>query len=127
MGLDESTDAFVGPLLDVRPFYGWGWDGNVEAPAAPESFRVRLHRIWRERGDRRGGVGLVQEPGHRYHGYWVLFSTRHEGTFNFTSAPGHYNVSLSETEPVDNSSGWPVAAAGGDHAAGYAEIVGCGS
>src|SRR3954470_15531862 len=99
MGLDESTLAFVGRTLRVNPIYGWGWDGNSEAPAPPPPFRLRLRRIWSTLGERRGGVGVIEEHGHPYDGKWAIFSTRHEGIFNFTTAPGYYNLLIHAVEP----------------------------
>ena len=66
---------------------------------------------------------MIEERGHPYDGKWVVFSTRHQGTFNFTTSPGAHNVSITATEPVDNDDGWPVARRRDDDAAGYAEIV----
>ena len=120
MGLDESTFAFVGAILSVSPIYGWGWVGNPEAPAPPSPFRLRLRRIWSAFGERRGGGGVIEERGHPYDGTWVVFSTRHQGTFNFTTSPGHYNLEICLAEPVENDKGWPVT---GCDAHGYAEIV----
>jgi hypothetical protein len=116
--LDRSTESYIGKLLDVRPVHGYGWTENRLQGKAyshrgippPESFRVRLARLWSFQGvDRRGGVGRVETPGHPLNGMWLTFSTRHEGRFNFADRPGYYNVDLSTVEPTEDRMGWPVA------------------
>jgi len=74
-------------------------------------------------GERRGGVGLVEEPGHPYDGKWAVFSIREVGNFNFTSSPGTFNLSLHAAKPADSGEGWPVFANDDHDAGGYAEIV----
>jgi hypothetical protein len=123
MGLDESAITFVGRTLKVTPIYGWGWDGNPEAPAPPAPFHLRLQRLWFMLGERRGGVGRIEERGHPYDGKWVVFSTRHQGTFNFTTSPGPHNISIAAAEPMDNDDGRPVVKRRDDDAGGYAEII----
>ena len=57
--LEERTEALVGELLRVGPFYGWSSAGGSAAPV-PEPSRVRLVRLWGWRGERRGGVARVE-------------------------------------------------------------------
>jgi hypothetical protein len=123
MGLDDSALPYVGRTFDVQPFYGWGWQGNVEEPGPPAEFSMRLVRLWSTQGERRGGVGRVEHSGHSFDAFWVVFSTRHVGTFNFTDKPAHYNISISPNEPVDAPSGWPFMAGHPPHMSGYAYIV----
>ena len=122
MGLDDSVLPYVGRMLEVRPFYGWGWNGNVEEPAPPAEFMMRLVRLWSTQGERRGGVGRVEQPGHPFDGFWVVFSTRHVGTFDFADKPAHYNMSISPNVPVDRDDGWPAMDGAPPHVAGYAQI-----
>jgi hypothetical protein len=114
--LDDSTESFVGQTLVVRPFHGYGWtEASAESRefshrsiAAPELFVVRLERLWGTGDDaRRGGVARVENPGHLLDGMWLVFSTRHEGIWNFTDRLGVYNVDLSSIEPSTHKDGWP--------------------
>jgi hypothetical protein len=121
MGLDDSALLYIGQILEVRPIYGWGWTRNVEEPAPPSKFWIRLSRLWSYQGERRGGVGQVQQPHHPFDGFWVVFSTRHAGTFNFADRPAHYNVTIGPNVPVDHS-GWPSMTGDDPHVTGFAEI-----
>jgi hypothetical protein len=117
-GLDETADASVGQLLEVRPFHGYGWGeshligqtySHKDIPAPPP-FKVRVKRLW-SYGDvkRRGGVGQVESPGHPLDGLWLIFSTRHAAHYNFTDKIGAYNTDLSSLEPsASNAEGWPI-------------------
>jgi hypothetical protein len=122
MGLDDSVLPYVGRMFEVRPIYGWGWEGNVEQPAPPTEFAMRLLRLWSVQGERRGGVGQVEQQGHPFDGFWVVFSTRHVGTFNFEDKPAHYNIAISPNAPVDQG-GWPSMAGTPPHVAGYAQMA----
>jgi hypothetical protein len=135
-GLDTSAVAYVGQLLEVRPFHGYGWDESRlqgqgysrRAIAPPQPFKVRLKRLWSFRdAARRGGVAQVEMPGHPFEGMWLTFSTRHEGRFNFTDRLGAYNADLGSREPTaSNDEGWPTLPKGtlAELAySGYAEIV----
>jgi hypothetical protein len=124
MGLGDSVEASIGKLLTVTPFYGWGWDrmevGKTEAIDVPYPFQLRLTRVWHWHGERRGGVGRIETAGHQLDGQWVVFGTRHEGTFDFSEHIGHHNITIYTDEPLAETDGWPHA----DGAAlnGYGEI-----
>ena len=114
--LDDSTEAFLGKTLSVDPFHGYGWTeayaereefSHRDIPP-PASFVIRLERLWGNKDDsRRGGVGRVESPGHPLDGMWLVFSTRHEGVYNFTDRLGDYNTDLSSVEPTTHNDGWP--------------------
>jgi hypothetical protein len=53
-------------------------------------------------------VGRVEEPWHKYDAFWIVFSLRVQGTFDFDTQTGHFNILLGSHEPVDNAEGWPV-------------------
>jgi hypothetical protein len=100
-GLDNSAEAFLGELLEFAPRYGYGWHEEGGTPAeTPRWFRVRLAWLWSCRGTRRGGVARIQMPGHHCDGMWLVFETRHDGIYNFTTAPGDYNVTVNFHEPT---------------------------
>jgi hypothetical protein len=114
--LDDSTESFIGQTLVVHPFHGYGWteataeqrEFSHRSVAPPESFVVRLERLWGTADDsRRGGVARVESPGHLLDGMWLVFSTRHAGVWNFTDRQGTYNVDLSSVEPTTHKDGWP--------------------
>ena len=113
MGLAERAELYVGHRLHVIPIYGWGWSrgvaGRDESTSidVPQPFGMRLAWLWDFAGERRGGVGQVEHPGHECDRQWVLFLTRHEGELDFDRRPGHYNVSLAPVEPIRMSNGWP--------------------
>jgi hypothetical protein len=100
-GLDNSVESFLGELLELEPRYGYGWHEEIGTPAEmPGAFRVRLAWLWPFRGMRRGGVARIEMPGHCCDGMWLVFETRHEGQYNFTTAPGDYNVTVKVREPM---------------------------
>lgn len=99
-------------LLYVTPFYGYGWsrDGletESEAVDVPDPFHLRLTRLWHWRDERRGGVGRIESRDHELYGQWVVFGTRHEGTYDFERRIAAYNMSIAADEPVDSDDGWP--------------------
>lgn len=123
MSLDNSVKRLVGSYLNVIPIHGWAWCGNAEAPDAPAVFKIRLVRLFRWQCELRGGVGIVENPKHLFDGSWIVFSTRHEGTFDFTDQLEHYNIVLSSAEPVENEEGWPVIGPTKKSATGFAQIA----
>ena len=116
-GLDRSTEAYLGQTLEVRPFYGYGWSENRLVNdhyvhfgiSVPLPFAMQLIRLWSFlEVERRGGVGRVATPGHPFDQFWVVFSTRHLGEFNFNDKQGHYNLDISPIEPSESTDdGWP--------------------
>jgi hypothetical protein len=128
-GLDPSAAAYVGKLLEVRPFHGYGWneshlvDGSYthQDITPPPLFKVRLKRLWSYEGTvRRGGVGQVESPGHPLDGMWLLFSTRHVGHFDFTERIADYNVAVMSAEPTDTiNGGWPTVPKSAPAKTGY--------
>jgi hypothetical protein len=107
ISLDDSCESFIGKLLKVKPIYGWGWDGNKEAPFVPKDFKIRLEKLWWHDGKRRGGIGKIETKGHTYDGWTVIFNIRHVGTFNFTDRIGYYNISITKQE-IYKKDGWPL-------------------
>ncbi|MBN2019084.1 MAG: hypothetical protein JW749_02530 [Sedimentisphaerales bacterium] len=120
-GLDETCESFVGHLLMVHPIYGWGWEGNEETPNPPLPFKMRLERLWWHDGIRRGGIGVIEDAGHKYSGFKVIFDLRHYGEFNFTTKTGHYNIEIAESCVVENDK-WPLPVVKKGNCGGYAEI-----
>jgi hypothetical protein len=128
-GLDSSTDAFVGRLLFVAPVFGSGWDVIAMDAAharatfvVPPPFHVRLERIWTEQGERRGGVARIMENGHPYDDYYVVFSIRHEGMWNFSSRMGMHTITIGPEAPTHGALGRPVLDRGAPRLSGCAEI-----
>jgi hypothetical protein len=127
MGLDDQVLPFLGELVYAWPFYGWGWDGVSDKDPfdIPAPFHMRVTRFWDHLGERRGGIGYVEEPSHAYNGYWVVLSTRHVGVFNFTTAIDDYNISMAPREPTFTDEGWPNFGFGkaNSHPRGYCSIA----
>jgi hypothetical protein len=129
MGLAESTKEFIGQLLHVDPHYGYGWarvgEGlSVVVEEKFESvrpFNIRLLKLFSFDGELRGGVARVEEPGHKYDNNYVVFSTRHEGTFDFEKSIGHYDISTGSVEPFGD---WPLFPRDSPGVIGFAEIRG---
>ena len=129
MGLSDSVERFVGTLLVVTPFYGWGWtqgvawSGKSKPIEVPAPFHLRLSRLWNWEGERRGGIGQIEENGHDLDRHWVIFSTRHVGSFDFDEHIGQYNISIAPVEPITTDDAWPVCPGEGWIGRdGYAEI-----
>jgi hypothetical protein len=117
MGLSDRTEASLGRMLEVTPVYGMGWWYNNE-PAGksrpidvPGPFLVRLAQLFHSRGERRGGIARVETPGHELQHQWLIFSTRHEGSYDFDDHVAYYNLDFTPDEPTDSLDGWPRSAA----------------
>ena len=124
---DDSVLKYVGEPLKFETQHGHGWVRTESWNDVPGPFVARLIRLYEYRGNRRGGVAKVEQPGHRCDGLWVMFATRHVGVFNFTDHPAHCNVALFRAEPpkpVDDGSFWVMKGdMPGLKMAGFAEIV----
>ena len=69
--LDDACDQYVGRTLVVEPQYGWGWVHQEGEPFAenrgvPPSFHLRVLRVYKYRGERRGVLARITEPGFLY-------------------------------------------------------------
>jgi len=91
-GLAPECERFVGEFLQFIPIEGWGWTGT--APAGPPPFRALLKELRKFRGTVKGGLAVIQEPEHRFDGYWLEFFTRHPGIYNFHML-GVYTITIS--------------------------------
>jgi hypothetical protein len=115
MGLDETSEKYVGKLLYVSPFYGWGWgesyweNGQLKNRGIeePPPFRVRVTRLFSYQAVKRGALARIEEKGYPYDGYWVVFSTRTVGVYSFEKL-GYYNIDLHKEKPTKDKDGWPV-------------------
>jgi hypothetical protein len=106
--LDDSVLEFIGKLVCARPVYGWGWSmssdkGTNSANSVPVEipilFQFRIAEYFDWNGERRGGIGHIEEPEHIYDGYWLLFYTRHVGCFDFSSRIADYNFHIGRNQP----------------------------
>jgi hypothetical protein len=89
-----------------------------EEMAGPPPFHARLAEFFEHDGELRGATAIIDEPGHRYDGFHVVFSTRHVGEFDFSARVGHYNI---EVGPDVHPGAWPHVA-GRPALMGFAEI-----
>jgi hypothetical protein len=106
---DECVLSKIGQLVHFQTNYGHGWIGTGEWNNVPKPFDARVKRFYRWRGNIRGGIGIVECPGHQLDSLWVAFATRHIGTFDFRERIAHCNVALFTIEPadpVDNGTFW---------------------
>lgn len=95
--LDDSCRNYVGNRALVSPIEGWGWSDD-----RPPSFEMELvDLVADDSGQLRGGSGRILEKDHKYDGYWVLFSARHQGTWNFTNQLGDYDLCINRSLPED--------------------------
>jgi hypothetical protein len=120
-GLDDTCENYVGAILEVHPVYGWGWLGNKEEPNPPSDFKMRLISLWSREDKRRGGIGVIEDEGHEYNGWTVIFSTRHQGTFNFIDKIGHYNITITQSELIEKD-GFPLPKDPNNKCSGFCEI-----
>lgn len=123
-GLDDSTETAIGSVLRVEPFYGWGWSSDTQNRIdVPEPFCIRLLRLYSLQGKRVGGVGKVESPSHKFEGYWVVFSIRHVGQYNFVDHVDDYNVQVGPQEPSNDGAGLPLMRDEKPHFTGFAQIA----
>jgi hypothetical protein len=127
MGLMAECLEYVGRLVIVTPFYGWGWAFGPDSPfsdydqvEALGPFRVRLKEFYRVGGELRGATGVIEEPDCPLNGALNEFSTRHVGDWNFSSRLADYNVSIG-SRFVQHHSGQK-SATGTPSLQGFAEI-----
>lgn len=103
--LEAACDEYLGRTLIVEPHYGYGWSHPPSGPfgdhGVPTPFHLRVERVYSYKGERRGVVARVTEPGFVYDGFWLVSMTRHVGVWNFTDRPATYNLLLCPEEPVE--------------------------
>lgn len=134
--LEAYCDEYVGRTLIVKPHYGYGWHHPPGSPfgdhGAPTPFHIRVVRVFLYKGERRGVVAQVTEPGFMYDGFWLVSMTRHVGEWNFTDRPANYNLLLCPEQPIEGKeedspeSGklWPVwQLQGQPQASGFGRIA----
>jgi len=116
MSLPASSREYEGQLLCYKPGYGSGWSrldksGNdalvdyAEVEAAGV-FHIRVGRFFFFRGELRGVVGRVEQPGHMFDGMWAATWTMLVGDFDFTRrlCP-RWDIELGPIEPSGED--WP--------------------
>src|SRR5262249_25716647 len=92
-------------------------------------FRLCVARVYTYKGERRGVLARVTEPGFLYDRYWLVSMTRDGGVWNFTDRPAAYNLLLCPEEPVEGKPEdaplcaklWPIW-----HLRGRPHTLGCG-
>jgi len=60
----------------------------------PAPFSATVTGFFEFDGELRGGTALIDQPGHPYEGWHVVFSTRHQGIFDLRSDPGDFNLTI---------------------------------
>jgi len=103
--LDDSVIEFVGQQAWARPIYGWGWTEGKEGRTntvpvdVPTPFPFRVSEFFHWNGERRGGIGHIEQAGHIYDTYWLLFYTRQVGCFDFLQKIASYNFHIGKNRP----------------------------
>jgi len=134
--LEAACEEYAGRTLIVEPLYGYGWCHPPGGPfgdhGTPTPFHIRVERLYTYKGERRGVLARVTEPGFVYDGFWLVSMTRHLGEWNFTDRPANYNFLLCPEEPVEGKEEdspeygklWPVwQLKGHPHASGFGRIA----
>lgn len=105
--LERVCEEYVGRTLIVEPYYGHGWYHPSGGPFGdheiPPPFHFRIERLYSYKGEGRGVLAHVTEPGFVYHGFWLVSMTRHLGKWNFTDRPANYNLLLCPEEPIEGN------------------------
>ena len=91
MSLSNASRDYTGKLLRAMPTYGWGWCRlnpneprlSYEEASGPKDFHMRVLGFFEHEGKLRGAKAKIEEPGHPADGWFVVFSTRLEGEFDF--------------------------------------------
>lgn len=106
MPLEKSCAEYLGCCLLVSPDNGWHilrtaeqqFDECLEEEPGP--FHIRTEKFVYEHKQIAGGQGFIDEPGHQYHGFRVLFLTWADDAFlNFTTDVGDYKLIISPDKP----------------------------
>ncbi len=105
--LDASCIAYTGKMLFVQVHHGWGWQGafsesEIEAykpVEAPPDFHLRVGYFFHWQNVLRGAVARIEDSSHVYDGYWIVFYTRPQGTYNFTDNLTNYTLEIGRDEP----------------------------
>jgi CAAX protease family protein len=109
LGLSEDSLQYVGRLVMVWPYSGWGEptvdrmnSGRFPREVSPPTpFNARVVQLLDHQGELRGAVAVIEEPGHPYDGWQVTFNTRYPGEYDFHSRIGVYNVSIGRVVAPD--------------------------
>src|SRR5262245_13087994 len=108
MGLDPSTEYYLGRIVALRPVYGWGWASSDASPAqinsVPLPFHCRIQQFFSFQKECRGAVALIEEPEHIYDRLWAIFYTRVSGAFDFIHQLPYCNLEIGAEAP---SGEWP--------------------
>lgn len=103
--LDEVVLQHIGSKLFVKVHYGWGWQNTgsdetvSQIAVAPADFSLRVLRFFKWQGVWRGGVAKIEEAGHIYDGFWIVFYSRPLGSFNFTNKLTAHSLQIGLNEP----------------------------
>jgi len=94
--LSPDSNNYIGESLRVAPIYGWGWSDDQ-----PADFNMRLLALQADAaGAVKGGHGEIVAPGHKYNGYFVVFSLHHKGRWNFTDNIADYSICIFRELPL---------------------------
>ena len=126
MGFANSSRHQLGKHLHVKPIYGWGWSRlSIAEPAlsfaeaaGPATFRIRLLGLFESEGTIRDASARVEEPGHVCDGWFVAFSTRGQGEFDFDRQIAQCNILVGP----EFKDGAPLGVGGPGALGGFAEI-----
>ena len=128
--LVPETKNLVGKLLEISPMYAEGWIRSDEEEQRLDyedvlnagSFHARLTSLWEWQGELRGGIARVEQDGHPYDSYWVVFWTMWVVTYSL-GGPGHcrIDVQIGPDEPRFRDD-WPHIESGVPRFSGHVQI-----
>jgi hypothetical protein len=108
LDLEDPTE-YIGELLWIRPYSGWGWAHYVEGNKVPVDysvidaagpFQIRIDQFFVSHRQVRGVLAQVAQPGHLFHGLYVVGATMVVGEWNFTDKLcWRYDMEIGSTPP----------------------------
>lgn len=100
LSLTESCKEYLGELLQLRCIYGWGWNKNADAPFPPHDCDFELLRLWINCSNMYyDGMGIIHTTNHELNNWWILFSARHKGIYDFEENIGDFNITICNKKP----------------------------
>ena len=115
MPLIETSKSYIGCLLFVLPYYGYGWARKDSDPETlgpldklgPEPFHLRVEEIIYCDRQLMGVSGTIGEQKHQFDKYWCGCLLRNTDDSNFTDHPGQYLIWIAQKKLLIQPSPYP--------------------
>jgi hypothetical protein len=131
--MDESVERYVGELIKAKPLDMlqalWIHLDSKQIIYANQreiygkNFCVRINRFWDYLGRRYGGIGRVEDTGHVFQGFWVIFKIMAVDKHNFRDQRHAFDVNLGPNEPILWRDRWPRLETGIPRLSGIAQLT----